>query len=548
MNGSTWRICCKDCRRFWPLAGLAWLLTGLVTLAPFYPPSGWVSQNVGSTACVLRWYLIAFLAFSATQEDSAAGDRAGWVARPITGWQMFVAKLLFLSAAAILPTLIATYWAARVLSADQGTIAETLGWTLGSTLGAVLVFALLGALTRSLFRAVLISVGLYLVFTLAKEHLDAVAKLLLLPSSPAFGIWPPPMDASRISFVWLIGGLAAGLVVLAYQYLARRSWRTIGLAAGSALALWLVGWAWACRGHGAPPSALALHSGTPPIALVPIDTHLYLEQVDHNVFPLEDQIVLGMQMRHDATRASPRYYGTLGQSRLTLSDGHVFAMPRPAYINSWGLNTDPAEGSKIPLFLLEPLGWPPDPKLSWNITASELTLTRSAYNHLRGAHGRLVSWMEYTANSMRIVGRFPLRPGGAFSLPGRRWQIRSLFLLPDGSLSLAVDCLATHSGLSYNQFVYLLLVNRSRNEVSSSPYASAYSGSNGALGVEGHCSNSVFRDTWSLASHEKGKGLDEDWLKDAEVVVEAPAPSLQWPERTLIDWGEVALPDTPAKD
>jgi hypothetical protein len=544
-SSSISRILAKDLRRFWPLALCAFGLTVLSTELALHPASGFPgSERLVVAPMVISWFLVAFVAVAAMQDDPAGGDRGGWLARPISGLQVLAAKLIFLATTLVVPSAVAAAWAACALHGSPGSVA-TAALSMGElTFVVSLCAAVLGSLTGTLLNAVFAAVALGVADSFLKIHLNALGDLLA-PISPVFGQFPQRISDETQYLILILGGTAGAVAVLWHQYEKRRTRRSAILCACMAAVLWLSaqGWPWlAISGsrHRENPRA-----EPPPVALSVTDSRASIEQILSRSYPLEDEVVLGLQMRRGEEKGAKNIFPSQSQSRFSAQDGRSITMPRPEGLSAWSSPTIQSDEESAPDNLLEALGSPPIPRPPLDYTVGILTLPRSAYGALRGARGKLESWIQFEFSQLHIAGRIPLAPGSRLALPGLFWRIRYVLPLPNGGVNVAIDDAALRSRLSfYNSYFQIALVNKARNEAADNPYGGYDNRS--AMVVQSGSRVSSFRRTWNLATRQKSAGLDEDWLEHAELVI------LTWDYRPLakahFDWGGIELPASPARN
>ena len=237
----------RDLRLLLPLAGwwsVSVLQPLLISVSPRLPSSPLAIEMMsGVFLGGLAWLLAALdlgllvlIVSQLAQRDSTVGTTAFWLSRPISGARLLAGKSLFLLLAVMLPTVVVQFLMLlfngvtlydAVRSAPQIVVLQLL------VLSALMMLACLTSnLSRMLFLGVIAAVGLAIVqYTL---------RLPLLRNR-----WDRSLDDSAvIGFSLFL--LAAALVVVCHQYLARRTKRSLILASSvfPGMILFMTLWPW----------------------------------------------------------------------------------------------------------------------------------------------------------------------------------------------------------------------------------------------------------------------------------------------------------------
>jgi hypothetical protein len=536
-------ILAKDLRRFWPLVLSAVALMVLSTTLAFYPASVFLSgQSFADAPMILRWFIVIFVAVGAIQDDSADGDRGGWLARPISGAQVFLAKIVLLVVALALPAAVVAAWAALALNGSLSNVLAAALSSGGLTLAVALGASVVAALTGSLLRAIFAGVALGVAYSFLATHFAALGGLLA-PYSPVFGGRAPAISIGRQQTVELVGGLGGAIIVLAYQYGRRRTGRAAAAATGLAMVIWLSAYGWPWLALSSSGLKTIPESNAAPLALTIANSHAKFETTIYGAYPAEDKIVLGLQFRQGLAPGGI-YFGA-GESRLRANDGRIWTMARFEPLYSWDSPSQDNSDDGPPNWAIEALGSTPGPRDAHTSSIGVLVLPRSAYDAFRGVHGKLESWIEFYAYRGRVVGRIPFRAGAQLAYPGGMGRIRSVFQLPNGRVNMAVDTVRLQVKSPFESATpAYFLVNVARNEIASGNDFGEDQQRSGLV-VFSEADLLSLHNTWNIATRQMGSGIDEEWLQQAELV------ALQWEGhptgKTHFEWGEVDLPADSAR-
>jgi hypothetical protein len=327
----------------------------------------------------------------------------------------------------------------------------------------------------------------------------------------------------------------------------RRTRRSVALGAALGLLVWLSGQGWPWIALGRSPFREHPQSIPPPVALSLADSHAYLEQNQSLPFPQEDRVVIGVQVHKTGQAGGREIFTSQGQSRFTVAPDHSITMRRFDSLMAWNSSADQSDSEAPPYNEFEVLESRPIPRPASTFTSGLLTIPRSTYDAFRGSHGKLESWIQFYSAQLRVAARTPLAAGARVALPGQLWRIHSLFQFPNGSVHVAIDSVNLRARPPFDaDYSTFILVNAEKNEFASeSEISNGYFSQRSALVVQSQDELYSYQSTWNLSTHQKTSGVDEDWLKHAELVV------LKWDERPMglayFDWGEIELPASPAR-
>jgi hypothetical protein len=556
-TGIITRILAKDCRRLWPMTLCPIALHAFITGSVFHPGAPILTITLLNQ---LRWGVIGSIAVVAVLDDPVPGPRGNWTTRPISGLQLLSAKLIFIGLMLALPSAAVAGIVGMVLRARYTATAAAACSLGGVTCLIALGGAVLGSLTGSMLRCIFVSVGLGVFYGYLALNLAAIGRWLA-PASIGFGRFPRSVSPDTQFVVSVVGGVVLAIGILVYQYCQRRVGRSTGvlIIGGAMLGLAAAGWPYLwIRSSGA--RMLKLSAGTAPFSLSLRDDQAELQRVQSRPWPLGDEVQLGFQTRRivQADHSAGEFL-LRGQSRFTADDGRVFMMPRPESFPISGSRAGRGRliadvfdllGSKpIPhsaMGGMQNLGMKPIPSQSFNYTLGLLEMPRSSYDALRGTHGQLESWVRFTTYRDELIGLIPMEPAANLKFAGKLWQIRSFFMLPNGVVNVAVEEIDFEgplpSGLIFPEFA---LINRTKNEMAY-PEVSYGNGIEDSVGVaQNHGYIPSFNKTWSLATRQRTAGLDEAWIRQAQLAVIGRRQGVG-PE-VYYDWGEVTLPTAPAR-
>jgi hypothetical protein len=187
---------------------------------------------------MLRYVTAAILVALVVQEDPLVGTTAFWLTRPVGRGVLFLSKLAYVGVVISIPLLIDAFVLAR-FGLPPGEFGLALAQVLMRQLLLLVPLALLAALTPNLFRYFTILIVLVAVLS--------ALSTFVTPHFTAGGHGGPfvfaPVARARdvIAALLTIGG--AGLV-MAHQYLTRRTGRSVALASSLVAAQFLVAWFW----------------------------------------------------------------------------------------------------------------------------------------------------------------------------------------------------------------------------------------------------------------------------------------------------------------
>lgn len=242
----TWHIVKKDLRALkwpfllWALVIVAKLAVGVMLLtADGTEEAEWFTRMSGLSQVLASFECVNFvLAAAVIQQDLLVGTRAFWVTRPISGGRLLRAKLLtLLLVFGLLPLIVTLPW---WLGCGFGL--REIGWAVVETSTIHLVCVLLGIL----WAVVTDGFGRFLMWTLVT--LFAVPTLT---GTITYYLWRgrARWDSDLLVERWAVGSvfaIVAILVVVAHQYLTRRTVRSIGLIAAATSVVIAIGvfWPW----------------------------------------------------------------------------------------------------------------------------------------------------------------------------------------------------------------------------------------------------------------------------------------------------------------
>jgi hypothetical protein len=240
-----WHLVVKDVTRHrWPL--LAWLMMLLAPtvlgLAAQQEAGAELEavirfQQANALLLVVQFSMGYLLVSSFVQDDELTGTHMFWLARPISGGRLLVAKVIGIGLLfALLPIIcLLPWWLYCGFGAREifWTAVETLGWQLLMIAPAFL----LASLTADLGRTVMWS--LLLVTVLAAGIIMLQAKLRISLGDT----YRSSLSGVLFTRLWLAGVLLVlgAAIITVHQYLTRRAVRSFALAGANWIAVILVG-------------------------------------------------------------------------------------------------------------------------------------------------------------------------------------------------------------------------------------------------------------------------------------------------------------------
>lgn len=534
------RMLAKDLRHYWPWIAALWMLNALAASLPFHPingPQG--SIPLQDSVEVLRWCSIVLFALVATQDDSADGDRSGWLCRPISGSQVMAAKLLLVALAILLPVVLATFWQAKLFGA-----------TAGQTFGAMLLFVglatmlgtmavLVGALTRKLTRAAVTAISVIMVYLFLREHLEQGLRVWLRRPLP-YGTWVYTGAAETAAFIFIVVGmLVVSLGVLWVQYRTRRTMAARIAAGALAFAVWVGSM---CVGEGlteawpapaAPPHPLAtLTAAAPTLSVMSTGVQRFAPGATY-------EFGLKLNVAYPGPTPPPTLFET--QARFTADDGETVVMRTPETIESTVLplpGSKPANAERLAVF---GLAAPPLPPGNQTFTAALLQLPKTEAERLQGKRGRLDAWVQMGDLTMAVRASAPLRVGAEARMGTTIWKVRYVFLLPNGTVEVGFDHTQFVSGVPFRDPSYeYVLYNRRRKEASLRTGNVTTWNVHTFTAVQSGTADVPFRGIWNLKEGTFGGKIDAGWLREAEIAVLEYVGNAS--ERQHVDFGEVQMP------
>ena len=199
---------------------------------------------------VLKFCLLAVLVARLMHKDPTVGDTSFWLSRPLSRVRLLAGKSLFLLLAVILPSLLVEGGLLLICGVTPQDTLRSVPQILLLTLLAVALPTMLAAVTTNLARTTLLGVlvflGLAVLVTLLLAW-RAVRRVLFSDSGFDFGT---SLAGAALVF------LATALIVIAHQYLTRRTVRSrVLLFSGVALSAWfLASWSLHTMTPGAVPA------------------------------------------------------------------------------------------------------------------------------------------------------------------------------------------------------------------------------------------------------------------------------------------------------
>jgi hypothetical protein len=528
----------KDLRNFWFLAALGVVFVLISTLGVHLDvwratatPSQWQS---GLTKFVIDLaqngppLVIFILVIAVVQADLTVGDRAFWRTRPISPGSLLCAKLLFLFVVLAVPAVAANIFVARSVDAPRALALGIILESTGTILIVALVAALVASLTATMIQAVAVSLAAALVIMVVGSAVGSLGSSMTIVLPWELNVtYPGP----RIATLGVLGGIAV-LVSLAHQFLTLRTGRTLAICAVLViLAIYSAG-RWpiildsGLRPPGEFPAKLDPSVSVqvmlkPPAGLLGF-TYVWDPKTKGDV-PAEmvsirasmGNVPLGRIVQVESVASNLRY-----------DDGQELAFPAlnksywPAFSGAHEVGAICRElGLSIP-----PLQAEEDDSRRLKLFVIPSEQARSIFSK----PAKLYSTLRMYEIAFHEEMRMPARPGASSSNDGQRWDLREIRLsggVVDVSLrQLVATTMFIESGgesagrLTDGYKRGFVLLNRKLGEFSltNDGWGSAYHPPGVLAAAERFLR---FGPSWRQGGSPATRGIDEAWLKDAELII-----------------------------
>jgi hypothetical protein len=542
----------KDLRHLWALA-LAGIVFSLVSTLGWYwdllPRSSGFLAFVTSQIAPMVILFIASVAV--VQSDPAVGDRAFWRTRPIPPGVLLAAKALFLVLVFGLPSLLVNLYLAVSMETPSPVLLAMVVESTGMILAECLVAALAATVTTSLMQAAALMLA-------AAIAVLAVGALVPLPN--LFAPWrlDLPDHAPRMAAVGLFGGFAA-LILIAHQYLTRRTVRTFVLLAVFIPAVlfssgrWPVSFRFASLDSSDTVVTPEKSTGVQMMLIPPTITWGYGSVND----PATGRAVRAHTVAMNAAmRSVPE--GRIIQvesiaSTIRYPDGEELPFGSTGKVY-WPFYSGLAQAQAIcrELGLVPPAPYPDD---SRRPVLRLFSVSNEKAKALSGKRGTLTATLKLYELAFHDVASIPARPGARLVRDGQMWKIRNIEVLK-GSIVVALQHLRATSVLITQgparpdfrsdgyRFGFVLL-NRKRGEFSLSNFRwPSEDTPQWTVDINNH--NISFGQPWKVGGPPIDTPLDESWISDAEMVIMSAVPVGTFEKQLTLENFEIPqAPDTP---
>ncbi|GAB5559397.1 MAG: hypothetical protein SynsKO_10440 [Synoicihabitans sp.] len=493
-----------------------------------------LENSSAQLASFVQWPLIFFVALALGAEDRAIGDRTFWRTRPISSFQVGLAKILGLSILLIVPIAMLEFIRA---SQHDVPLIVALAMTLerAGTVAVIALFGLLlGALTDSLLRAVAV-----IVVSVAVVMLAVIAGFNSWIQFLTGGFQLPEVStASRITIgVILLIGSFSSLLIASYRFNSAR-WAAAGVVFSVAASMAIANaWRWQLVAEPSSPESSPVYEGDIDFSV----QHFRDLEVVSMRGAQNSQAELGLSIHYDWNTPSLAINGVRKESKITLPNGSMIE--------------NEIEGHSMLIYysfqkmLREELGLPRNDTFEkrWlkiltkgRTTSREHHLVTLPTQTLKSFEQQLATVETRFVLSLaepKILSTSAPRSGERTAHNGEVFQTRSPKFLKNGDLEIPVlnsraTSLLYPRGIhrpdrqKSGRFYGFALVNRSRNEASISiRYGSILVFHQGAFPTR--MVKPRFRGAESLSptsSDLEPTPLDQAWLEEAELVIVAAHP------------------------
>jgi ABC-type transport system involved in multi-copper enzyme maturation permease subunit len=416
----------RDLRRAWWLYSI-WLLVylaeGLFAVSISPKVDGGVASNMALSFImfpVLRILVLVVLVAQLVHEDPLVGSTAFWLTRPVSRFSLFLSKAAGLGIVVLIPVVVNTAVLSRFGLLHSELRLAAVG-ILAHQCSFVLPIAAVAALTPN-FRfygaaaaGMAVGIGVILIATSTgiggSAVVDPYANIALLNTR------------AMVAESLLIGG---GALILTHQYLARRTRRSIALAAFVAVAYILIAgyWPWSVVRD------TPIRSEHPPFDPTPLKLRVFAAQLnDFNVNGHSAKRIDGSYSLDGIPTALFVRVRT-ANPKLTLPDGTAVetfnSMTVLPWVGGFSKSDLPALGAALE-------GIPVDSYYDQGGSMTTLAyIDNGALQKFKDSPAKLVDDFDLVAGRYEVAAEIPIVKGRQFEVGRVRFRIEDLISRPDG--------------------------------------------------------------------------------------------------------------------